>query len=185
MKLAFVILALGFFVQSDDVRLTNVKINKDITVALPVNFMAMSENEARQKYTTSKLPIALYTSIDRKTDFGINIIPTQWQDADLDMLKSFYRSSFLNLYDSVTFIKEEIQQINNRRFLVFEFISTLRPDPEAAIRQSTAINYVYLQYTLVNGKMVLFTFTSPASQREKWQGMAERVMHSVKIKKTL
>jgi hypothetical protein len=185
MKFAIALFALGFFVQADEVKLANVKVSKSITVALPVDFVPLSGDEARLKYLSARMPIALYTSTDRRTDFGVNIVPSQWVEDDLEMLKNFYRSSFLNLYDSVDFLKEEVQQINNRRFLVFEFISTVRSDPEAVVRQPAAINYTYLQYTLVNGKLVMFTFTSPASQKERWQQMAERVMHSVKIKKTL
>jgi hypothetical protein len=185
MKFAIVLLILGFFVPAGDGKLATVKINRSITVSIPVNFVPMTESEARTKYFSSRMPIALYTSMDAKTDFSVNIMPTQWLEDDLPMLKNFYRSSFLNLYDTVNFIREEIQQINNRNFLVFEFVSIVRPDADAIKRQPSVVNYTYLQYTLLNGKMVMFTFTSPASQRENWQHLAEKMMHSVKIKKTL
>jgi hypothetical protein len=185
MKFAIVILALGLFVQHDEVRLKHVKINKDISIDLPISLIPLPEAEIRQKYNTAKRPIAMYTSADRRTDFAINVVQTQWQNSDMELMQRFYRSSLYNLYDSVDYLKEEVKQVNNRTYLVFEFLSRVNPDPDVAVKQPAIVNYTYLQYTLVNGKMVLLSFTSPATQREKWQNVAEVMMESVKIKKTL
>lgn len=164
--------------------LVKTKVADGITVSLPSSFTPMTRDEINQKYISYRKPLALYTSQDKLTDFGVNRSVTQWGEDDLELLKSFYRSSIGNLYDDVNFIEEKIEEINKISFVVFEFTSTINPDRNAVIKQNAIKKYTYLQYAIVNGKTVLLNFTCPAEQMEKWRQTAMEIMQSVKIKKT-
>lgn len=185
MKYFAILFLISLGLNSDNPKLVPVKVTREITVSLPESFQPLSEDEIRRKYNAARRPIVSFASQDQKTDFSVNIFTSTWKQDDIELLQSFYRSSISNLYDSISFIKEEIKEINDRRFIVFEFISLLNPDPDAVRKQPIRSNYTYMQYCLVNEKLLLFNLTTSAAQRPNWDTIAEEIMGTIKIKKTL
>ena len=47
------------------------------------------------------------------------------------------------------------------------------------------VNILRIQYAIVKSKTVLFNFTCPARQQAKWAPIAQQILESVKISKTL
>ncbi|MGK7394497.1 MAG: hypothetical protein ACNS62_07980 [Candidatus Cyclobacteriaceae bacterium M3_2C_046] len=169
----------------EDVKWVKTKVVEGITVELPDTFVPMTEQEINQKYISYRKPVALYTSPNRMVDFGVNLSVTQWDEGDLDILRNFYRSSILNLYDEVDWINQEIKEINKVKFVLFEFTSTVNPDENSIVNNQAIRKYSYLQYAIVNGKTLVFNFTAPLQRKEHWQDVAQHLMNSIKIKKTL
>ena len=148
------------------------KIAEGVTVSLPSDFVPMSDNDIAQRYPSTKKPLAMYTSLDRVVDFGVNESKATFPGSDLNILKEFYQSTILSLYNKVDFIqKGVIQPIKKRDYIVFEFTSEI----------DKTYKYTYLQYALINNKVFIFNFTCPQEYKDKWQETAKAIMQTVKL----
>ena len=186
MRIFFPLLISFFFLSSfQQVKYVKTKVNDDIRMSLPEGFLLMSQEDLNNKYLSTKAPVAAYTDFSRVVDLGVNIAYSQWNNEDLEIMSSFYKSTIMGLYDDVQFITEEIQEINGKDFAVFEFVSTVTDEEGTTINQNAISKYVRIQYTIVKSKTVLFNFTCPARQKEKWAPIAKEILESVKISKTL
>lgn len=179
------IFAVALLCSFQHVKYVKTKVNDDITLLLPQDFLLMTEADINSKYVSSKPPVAAYTDFTRNVDFGINVAYSRWNPGDLEIMRSFYKSNIMGLYDEVQFIKDEVEEINGREFAVFEFISSVRDDDESSISQNPISKYIRIQYTIVKSKTVLFNFTCPARQKDKWAPVAKEILESVKLSKTL
>jgi hypothetical protein len=175
--------AIIFF--QDDFKWRTVKTSDDLSTfqfELPENFISMSETDSRQKYESYRKSIAQFTTYDRQTDFGINRSFSKFASDDIDLLSQFFKASIMNLYSEVNFIREEITEINGRKFAVFEFESTVR-DTNKSFRTEKAISkYVYVQYTLIEENTIVFNFQTPLAFKDAYRETATRIMESVKIR---
>ena len=86
----------------------------------------------------------------------------------------------MGLYDEVQFITENIQEINGRNYVVFEFLSKVNDTEGTTIDQSSISKFIRIQYTIVNYKTVLFNFSCPARVKDKWALIAKESLESVK-----
>lgn len=162
-------------------KLVKVKIGENITLKVPESFFAMSEQDMNQRYRSHRLPLALYTDPTRTAEFGVNRSYSKWMQSDMPLLKEFYHSSLMNLYSEVEFIQEDIVKVNNRFYVIFEFISTVKPnDDDSNLRPVS--KYTYLAYTLDNNNTYLFNFTCPKGLKDQWQETAHEIMGSIKFK---
>ena len=180
--LFIILLTFSSFTKPD---LKKTKIFEGVTVGLPKDLLPMTEQDLAAKSASVRKPLAAYTSMDRQADFVVNYSYSKWAETDMDMLKGFYRGSIQNLFDKVEFLSEGIEEINRRKYVYFEFLSTLEGDPNSISNQKVIRKYTYVQYVLVNGKTLVFNFTCPANQRNQWQEVAKEMMQTIEIKKTL
>lgn len=181
----FLLLAVVFVVLSPvhaQPQLERVKVTKEISMKIPVNFVPMSKAELYTKYVSSRPPIAMYTSPDRHIDLGVNENSSAWAGNDLEILKSFYKANIANLFTNVEFIQEDIREIGGRSFVVFEFVSKITDEESTFGGGGTISKYTYVQYTLEDDHVLLFNFTCPARMRAQWQGAAKEIMESVRVK---
>lgn len=162
--------------------LVKVKVDENITVDLPEDFQRLPEAEINLKYVSSKQPLAVYSDRSRQVDFSVNVAFSRWNPEDLDIMRGFYKSSIMGLYDEVRFINESVEEINGRKYVVFEFVSTIKSDEDAILNTSNISKYTYIQYTIVNYKTVLFHFNCPFMTRDTWSDTAGSIMRSVKVR---
>ena len=183
----FIILLLSFILFSSfqQMKYVKTKVNNDISILLPEDFLSMSQADLKGKYVSAKTPVAAYTDFTRSVDLGVNVAYSQWNKEDLEIMMSFYKSNIMGLYTEVQFIKEDIENINGKDFVVFEFVSSVYNEEGTDINQSAINKYIRIQYTIVKGKTVLFNFSCPASQKGTWAPIAKKILGSVKINKTL
>ncbi len=167
------------------VKLVKTKIGKNITVSLPDDFMLMSQSEIRQRYVSAREPLAIYSDETGNVAFTVNVAYSRWNPDDLELMKNFYKSNIMGLYDEVHFIQEDVKEINGRLFAVFEFVSSVKGQSDSPISSNAIGRYTYIQYTIVNGKTVLFNLSCPTHLRNKWGPLAGEIMGSVNIKNTI
>ncbi|MEM9859391.1 MAG: hypothetical protein AAF843_18700 [Bacteroidota bacterium] len=163
-------------------KMVKTKIGESITMMLPDNLYAMSADDVARRYPSVRRPIGAFTNDSRLADFSVNISATRWRLEDVDMAKGFFKSSFYNLFDRVDFIKEEIQEIGDKKFIVYEFDSRLNGDPSSFEAKNPILRYNYIQYLIVKGKTVVFSFNCHPRLKEEWQPVVREMMSSVKIK---
>jgi hypothetical protein len=182
-------------------KLKTVKINKEVTVALPRDFKVMPDEVIAAKYPAPRKPLGAFTSPNGQVDFIVSERPSTFKPEDLAMLQQFYRSTITNSYSEVKFIREEVKQINNRQYIIFEFTSTLRDDQRRVSRQPAIRRYTLVQYTIAKNtlvqpvkesvrdkdlatredKLLVFTFNAPIDLQPAWQETARKIMQSIKL----
>ncbi|MEM9671521.1 MAG: hypothetical protein ACFB15_29460 [Cyclobacteriaceae bacterium] len=176
----FSTLSTGFRVYED--KLVPVKVSDEIGVSLPESFQPMTEEQMQRKILSARPPLAAYTSPDQRADFSVSASNTRWQANDLPILKDFYRSSLMELYDDVDFLDEGIRTVDKVQAAFFEFTSVVKEDENAVVPKPPVHTYTFVQYTIHQGKTLVFTFSCPLRQQEQWQPTAQKVMNSVKLK---
>jgi len=149
---------------------------------IPESFSNMTDGERIGKYVSSRTPIAMYSSKDRRVDLGINSNIMQFIEGDEEKLRSFYRGTFETLFDEIEYFQDTIKEINGRKFVVFEFLSTLKEE-NAFSGPSVERNYTYIQYTSYNDQVLLFNFGCKPRKMSEWKPVVKEMMESVKIRK--
>jgi hypothetical protein len=167
----FLLLIPILMLSANEPKLVKTKITKGVTANLPKGFVAMSDNDIAQKYPSTKKPLAMFTSLDRTVDFGLNVSKSSWSGSNMEVLKKVYKATILELYSNVVFLNEGIEKISNRDFVFFEFTS----------EADQTKKYTYLQYTIIGNRLYIFNFTVGAEFKDKWQGTAGNIMRSVII----
>lgn len=164
------------------ITLERIKVTKDISMKIPTSFALMEQADINNKYISARMPIAMYTSIDRQVDLGINENSSTWTANDLEILKDFYKANILNLFTEVQFIQQNIKDVGERSFVVYEFVSKITDDENAIGETQTISKYTYIMYTLRNNKVLIFNFTCPSKLKSQWESAAAEMMESVRIK---
>jgi hypothetical protein len=153
-------------------KLKKVSVADGVSVKLPDGFVRMSDDDMAVKYPSTKKPVAMFSSLDRMVDFGLNVTKSNWAGNDLNLLKEVYKSTLYTLFSEVSILKEEVRTVNKNDFVVLEFTSY----------SDHVRKYTYLQYGIFNNRVYIFNFTCPAKMQPEWQAIAEEIMNSVKVK---
>jgi hypothetical protein len=160
---------------------TKTKVNENITVRLPPDFYEMTPQDLAQRFPSVRQPIGAWTNDQRLVDISIKVSATQWQYSDTPMAKDFFKASVINLYDKVEFMKEQVEEINGKNFIVLEFDSRIEGEESLENRQAIRM-YNYVMYLIQGGQTYVFSFQAPTRYKENWQQTADTFMHSVKVK---
>jgi len=158
------------------------KVNDQIVLELPRDFYAMTPEDIAQRYPSVRNPIGAYTNNDRLIDVSVKESATRWGENDIELASSFFKSSIMNLYDQVRISRESIEEIDGKRFAVFEFDSRIEGEAFALESQESIRKYNYVQYVINGGKTLVFSVQCPSSMKEACQPVARRVMESVRLK---
>lgn len=186
MKKTIILVPLIFLLSAfQNIKYVKTKVSDSITMLTPADFLLMEEAELNRRYVSARKPIAVYTDYSRTVELAVNVAYSRWKQEDLEIMKSFYKSNIMGLYDDVNFLKEDIETINGRDYAVFEFISVVRDEEGTAVNPGATAKFTRIQYTIVNYKTVLFNFSCPVRQKDQWIPVARHILSSVKISKTL
>lgn len=179
--------------QSSSIKLKKVKVTEDITLALPQGFELMSDNMYARKYGAYRQPIAMYTDAQGNVDFGINETvnrsllggaTTNWSEEDFEMIKGLYKASIAGMHSDVKFIQDKVQTINKRKYIVLEFVGSIKDEEKtfSLNGNQSRKQYSYIQYAIDEGKILVFNFTCPQLLMGEWQGVARDIMQTINIK---
>ena len=182
--ISLILLFLSFtFLNFKSEKLKKIKLNDQVSIKLPENFLPMSDDDIARKYYTYRKPIAAFTNPERQVDFSFNQSVTPWRQKDLGLLKDFYKASIVKLYTKVDFVQEKIVTINKRDFAVLEFISQITEEDKNSPNYGKTIRgYDYIQYSVEKGKVLIFHFSCPVMIKDNWQETAKTIMGTVKVK---
>ena len=156
------------------------EINEEISYMVPTSFVLMSSSDRIRKFVSAREPLAMHSTVDREVDLGINWNPMRWTSSDNEMVYGFYKASIQSMFDNVEFIQDEIKEVNGKKFIVFEFVSTLKSENAFSGTKSSRY-YTYIQYTSYNNQVLLFNFGCKARLMSTYQSVAKDIMNSVKI----
>jgi hypothetical protein len=192
LKIIFCILfsLMGFHLFAQNQKLVKVKVADKIVISVPQDFMLMPEEAYTREYGAYRPALGMYTSPNGEADLGINMTVNRsmraykgsgFKTEDLEMLKGMYKGSIAAMHSEVDFIQDKVVTINKRDYIVIEFVGTVK-DENSQIRSSRELmQYSYLQYTIEDERVLIFNFTCPYRQKERWQATAEAIMQSAKV----
>lgn len=141
----------------------------------------MTDGERIDKFVSSRTPLGVYTSEDRTIDLGINTNVMPWIKGDEEKLRSFYKGTYETLFTEVEYFQDTIKEINGKKFIVFEFLSTITEE-NAISGSKTSRYYSYIQYTSYNNQILLFNFGCKPRKMRTWRPIAKEIMQSVRVK---
>lgn len=167
---------------ADRPKLVKTKVNEQITVSIPRDWRPMDDLDFSQRYPSVRAPLAAFTDDQRQVDFAVNISATQWPDGDPEMVKRFFKSSLLNMFDKVDMLSEGIRESNGKKFIFFEFDSRVNGNRQQEGFTDPVMKYTYIQYLVEPGRTLVFSFNSPRRFKDQWQETARAMMKAVKVK---
>lgn len=185
------LLSYSLFAQQTS-RLVKVKIADKIMVSIPEDFMIMPEDAYAREYGAYRPALAMYTNPSGDADFGVNMTINRslraykgsgFKPEDLKMLKDMYKASIAAMHTDVDFIQDKVVNINKRDYIVIEFVGTVKDESSQVRTSRELMQYSYLQYTIEDERVLIFNFTCPYRQKERWQSTAEAIMQSAKVGK--
>ncbi|MAJ50324.1 MAG: hypothetical protein CMB82_01760 [Flammeovirgaceae bacterium] len=176
----FIFCAINIIVRAQE-SYTRQKITPNISMKISDYFQIMPPQQLLDRYASSRIPIAMFTTLDGGADLGINETATQWGPNDIEILLEFYKASIVNLYTEINFVQSNIITVNERQFIVFEFLGEVA-DESLLGGVNSIKKYNYIQYALYNGKVLLFNFNCAANEQQKWQLVAKEMMSSIRLK---
>ena len=179
---AFLYVTAVFCLAFQDVpKLKKTKLTDRISVSLPEDFHAMTDDEIAAKYFVARKPAASYASPDRIADFTLNVTNTPARPQDLAMLKNFLKSGIQGSYTKVEYLQDGVVKIGERDFVALEFTAEIRDDDPNSANRGVTRQYSYLLYTPIQGKLNVLAFNCPAQVRQRWQPVAKAVMETVRV----
>lgn len=181
--LAIVLVTIFTFTGFQQLKFIKTKINDDITLSIPEGFHLLEKADIDRKYVAAKAPLAAFTDdMSGTVDIGVNVAFSQWNPEDLEIMRSFYKSNIMGLYDEVRFITEEVIEVDGEKYAVFEFVSVVKDEEGTSLDAGATSKYTRIHYGIVNRKTLLLNFSCPASVQSTWAPVAKNVLESVKIK---
>jgi hypothetical protein len=167
---------------ADKPKLVRIKVNNEISISVPKEWIPMDEMDFTQRYPSVRAPLAAYTNQERTVDFSVNISATQWPDADVALSQRFFKASLYNMFDRVELIKEGVQEINKNKFIYFEFESRVNGSRKELSQKDAIVQYTYIQYLIGPSRTLVFAFNCPRRLKDEWQPTAHEMMKNIKVK---
>lgn len=168
-------------------------INKNIKMYTPTTLYRIDGVQALGQFGNDIAPKAVYVGPNERTVLTVSEIydtvgfyqpgytKKKSIKRDINVEKSFYRSSILAYSKEVKFYQDEIKTINKKQFIVFEVEGTQEIVSKSGEPYEKKY-YRYLQYCFVKNKKYIFNFSCPHSEMQYWKDNIRTIMDSVKIK---
>ncbi len=183
MRILFFLFFISLQVFSQNLK--SIDIKKGISLQIPDNFNLMSDDDIAQKYPSYRKPLAVYSNSKKSVDIGVNYTINKWNNSNLSILKSMYKATISSVFTDVSFFQDGvIKKVNDRDFIVFEFISTLTEE-NGPNQGKSMRTYTYLAYTIFQKKVLVFNMNAEALERNNWAATFENVFGSIKISNKL
>jgi hypothetical protein len=98
------------------------------------------------------------------------------------MVKGFFKSSLLNMFDRVDMLSEGVREVNGKRIIFFEFESRVNGNRQQEGFTDPILKYTYISYLIDSGRTLVFSFNCPRRDREQWKESAKAMMNAIKVK---
>ncbi len=168
---------------SQEMKFKKRKIGENMaTISMPESFVPMMEEEMKQEFVMFNRPVAAYKSLRNPGIFSVSQSITQWNPEDAEMFKAFYKSTIMGIHSEVRFIQEEIREIGGEPYVIFEFVASVKAVRSTIVDKGALKKYNYVQYSIKNGKLVGFNFSSPLNYKSQWEKQIRQMMDSAEVK---
>ncbi|MFT6963693.1 MAG: hypothetical protein ACJAWV_003431 [Flammeovirgaceae bacterium] len=175
--------SLSFVSYSQEIKFKKRKLGENVaTISIPEGFVPMMEEEMKQEFVMFNRPIAAYKSLRNPGILSVSQSITQWNPEDAEMFKAFYKSTIIGIHSEVRFIQEEIRDIGGEPYVIFEFVASVKAVRSTIVDKGALKKYNYVQYSIKNGKLIGFNFSSPFNYKSRWEKQVRQMMDSAEVK---
>ncbi|RSK47316.1 hypothetical protein [Hymenobacter rigui] len=181
LRFAPLLLMLGALLAFAGPKLKKTAVGKNISLGVPEGFAALPDDGIAAKYPSPRKPLAVFSNPSGRVDLSVQQKPSTFTNKDYALLLKIYKASVQNLYSKVQFLREDIQTVNKRDFVVLEFVSTVT-DNRRGGNLAPIRKYQFVQYAIEGDQLYVFTFDAPADEQPQWQPIAQAVMQSIVMK---
>ncbi len=94
------ILSCFTFVSMDTPKLPKRKIYDGVKIQMPEDFVPMSDNDIADRYPSTKKPLVVFISPDKKADFTMNNSKAKSANQTAEMLHDIYKVTIMETFDS-------------------------------------------------------------------------------------
>lgn len=152
----------------DSITLQSGKIN----LLAPIEFKSMSDEMWTAKYHSRKRPILVLSDEDGEVNLIADLTQLTATENQIPAFKEAQLQQLKKSRPDMTVLDEGVKTINGKKIGYFKFLTQ-------AVDQKV-FNYYF--FTVVNGKILLFSFNSIEKLQKKWEHTADEIVASLKIK---
>lgn len=142
-----------------------------VQILIPTDFQRMSQEVLIQKYPSNNRPAIVFTDVTGTINLAVNHTTNRISLEQLPQALPVFANQFENLYPSIQWYRKEVTTLNERRFVVMEFIT---PAVDGEI-------YNLMFITELEGRLLMFNFNCTRENEGKWKTIAYQMMNSVNV----
>lgn len=146
-------------------------LNNKVEIMAPEKLKQMTDEMFTLKYHRSNKPLMVLTDENAEVNLIADYTPQQLTDDRLYEYKTFQLEGLKKTHPELTVLDSAVSTINGKKVGFFKFISQ-------AIDQKV-FNYYF--FTIIEGRVLLFSFNCIESLRPKWEKIADEIVASVKM----
>lgn len=193
---ALPLLAMLFAFTAKKIKLERQNINRRVIMLVPSDFAKLSEDDIVKDYGMQKIPLAMYAndigditvtvsetidSLGNSSSLVFNSAKKGGKTAhDLEIEKSFRKSSIMSSFEKVTFLKDEVKELHKVPFIVLEFESKLVGKNKHEEDVETEM-YNYILYGYRKNRSYIINIACPLHKKAEWKPHFDAMVESVNI----
>ena len=143
----------------------------ELSILLPDYFNLMAKELVEIKYPSGNRPTEIYSDEQGGVSIGFSHTQNQMELEQLPELMPAFIEQFSNMYPTIKWGKTETKKINGLNCVVLEF-ETPAIDTEI---------YNLMGVTVLDGRMLIFTFNCIVPVRSEWEEKANQIINSIKV----
>ena len=146
--------------------------NNKVEILVPKNLANMSEEMWALKYQKRARPVLVLTDADGEVNLVADLTPQPAAENQMAAFKDFQMAQLKKSRPDLVFLGDGVKTVNGKKVGYFKFLSQ-------AIDQKV-FNYYF--FTVVDGKVLLFSFNCIEKLKAAWEKTAEEMVESLKAK---
>ena len=143
----------------------------ELSILLPDYFNLMAKELVEIKYPSGNRPTEIYSDEQGGVSIGFSHTQNQMELEKLPELMPMFMEQFSNMYPTIKWGKTDIRKINGLNCVVLEF-ETPAVDTEI---------YNLMGITVLDGRMLIFTFNCIVPVRSEWEEKASQIINSIQV----
>ncbi len=167
---------------------------KKISIKIPKKFHQLNDNDMVTRFGIVSLPEAMYASTDNRVSItivvkkdtldrdGLTKLKLQEEiKKDINVEKSFKRSSLYHEFSKVNFITDTVYTNGKYEIIDLEFDSVLEGEDKKG-QEIASHSYNYIKYVYYKKYTYIINFACPVDLRATWKPVANEIMDNVSYK---
>lgn len=146
-------------------------LNGKVEFLVPKELSKITDEIWKIKYGNAKQPVLALSDKDGEANLIGQMTNQDWEEANLDEYKNFRIENLKKTRPNLKVLEEGNKEINGKKVVFFKFMT------EAV--DTKIFNYYF--FTVVNGKILIFTFNCPEKLKSSWETVGDQIVSSLKI----
>jgi hypothetical protein len=141
-----------------------------VKILAPKELKPMSDEMWTLKYKSRARPVLVLSDEDGEVNLIADMTQQPASESQLTSFKDFQIQQLKSRHPELELLSDGVKTVNGRKVGYFKFVTK-------AIDQKV-FNYYF--FTLIDGKILLFTFNCIEKLQKKWESTADQIVSSLK-----